>query len=155
MPVARSCKCRDSILRIVQLMILTSFRVGYYTPIYAMVNLFIHILTNPSLDSVKSDLTLLEVGAGYFARLDFETEGYCSISFPRELVQVARNAAKNAKSSESGRATAATTGASNTPDGATEMLQIDGDFDDEVIDHCQICARKTDSHTVAAAEPRG
>jgi hypothetical protein len=120
-----------------------------------MVNLFIHILKTPSLDSVKSDLTLLEVGAGYFARLDFETEGYCSISFPRELVQVARNAAENAKSSEFGGATAATTGVPNTPDGTTELLQVDGDFNDEVIDPWQICARKTDLHTVAAAESGG
>jgi hypothetical protein len=155
MPVARSCECRGFIVRIALLIILTSFRVGYYTPIYAMVNLFILILTNPSLDSVKSDLTLLEVGAGYFARLDFETEGYCSISFPRELVQVARNAADNAKASESVGATAATTSAPNTPDGATELLQTDGDFDDEVIDSRRICARKTDLHIVAAAESRG
>lgn len=112
---------------------LTMNRVAYYVPMHAMVNLFIHILTDPSLDSVKSDLVLLEVGAGYFARLDFETEGYCSVSFPKDLVQVARNAVENAKLSVAEPARVSTGAAvAATPGVGGDQLQLDGSFNDEV-----------------------
>jgi hypothetical protein len=60
-----------------------------YGPIVALINLFIYILQNPNHPRVQSDLTLMDVGAGYFARLKFATDSEFSIDFAKEIAVLA------------------------------------------------------------------
>ncbi|KIW31163.1 uncharacterized protein PV07_02832 [Cladophialophora immunda] len=75
----------------------TPVLLAFQTPIYAFINLFIHILQNPDLPTVPTDLALLEVGAGHFARLEFATESEVPIVFAKEVAALARQAVKNHK----------------------------------------------------------
>lgn len=56
----------------------------------ACINLFTHVLQHPGRESTQSDLSLLDIGAGHFARLEFATESVISHSFSREVAQLAR-----------------------------------------------------------------
>ncbi|EXJ63292.1 uncharacterized protein A1O5_11613 [Cladophialophora psammophila CBS 110553] len=76
----------------------TPVLLAFQTPIYAFINLFIHILQNPDLPTVQSDLALMDVGAGHFARLEFATEAEVPIFFAKEVAALARQAVKNHKS---------------------------------------------------------
>ncbi|KAL6245979.1 hypothetical protein RBB50_007132 [Rhinocladiella similis] len=64
---------------------------GYYTPLYAVINLFVSILQNLASTS-PSDLTLMDVGAGHFARLSFATESDFSVPLVKNLSLLANNA---------------------------------------------------------------
>ena len=120
------------------------FRVAYYVPLYSLTNLFIYILTDPKLDSVKSDLVLIEVGLGYFARLDFDTESYyVSTPFIKDLSQLARRAIETAKvhvSQQDGLRSCVNEqeplpeSSLQIPELGTEQPQIDGGSNDEVRD---------------------
>ncbi len=61
---------------------------------YALINLFIHILQNPDLPTVQSDLALMDIGAGHFARLEFATDSEVPITFAKEIAALARAAVK-------------------------------------------------------------
>lgn len=66
-------------------------RQAFYYPIVSHINLFLQILQNPSSQSAKSDLTLMEVVAGSISRVDFATNGDLKFSFPRDLTHMARS----------------------------------------------------------------
>lgn len=61
---------------------------------YALINLFIHILQNPDLPTVQSDLALMDIGAAHFARLEFATDSEIPIAFAKEIAALARTAVK-------------------------------------------------------------
>lgn len=52
---------------------------AFYYPMYAHINLFLHILEAPHLPSTTSDLALLDVSAGHFGYMAFATS---ELSFP-------------------------------------------------------------------------
>lgn len=64
-------------------------------PLYASVNLFVHILQNPECTSAQSNLVLLDIAAGFFARLEFATDGNLSLPFARDIATLARQAVEN------------------------------------------------------------
>ncbi|KIW32374.1 uncharacterized protein PV07_03926 [Cladophialophora immunda] len=66
--------------------------VAYYTPLYAIVNIFINILYDPSVASAQSDLHLMEVASGYFARLEYTTDSQWSVPLVKDTTTLARNA---------------------------------------------------------------
>ncbi|KIW09874.1 hypothetical protein PV08_11975 [Exophiala spinifera] len=66
--------------------------VSYYSPLYAAVNLFINVLYDPSQASAHSDLVLMDAASGYFALLEYATDGQWSIPLVRDISTLARNA---------------------------------------------------------------
>src|SRR5690348_2448211 len=62
---------------------------------YALINLFIYILQNPRHPRVQSDLALMDVGAGHFARLQVATDSEISVDFVKEMAALAREASEN------------------------------------------------------------
>jgi len=62
----------------------------FYFPILGAINLFINTIAAPSNPSALSDIALIEVIAGIFARLEYTSGGQLSIPFPRELAEYAR-----------------------------------------------------------------
>ncbi|KAJ5934040.1 hypothetical protein N7466_003587 [Penicillium verhagenii] len=66
----------------------------FYYPMLAVINLFIYILKAPSLDTVPSDLALLDLAAGHFARVHFLTSAQVSFTFAREVVGLANKAVR-------------------------------------------------------------
>ncbi|KAJ5632774.1 fungal-specific transcription factor domain-containing protein [Penicillium lividum] len=79
----------------------TSFSspIVFYSPMLAVINLFIYILKYPSLDTVEADLTLLDLTAGHFARVHFLTSSHVSFTFAREIVGLANKAVRRATTS--------------------------------------------------------
>ncbi|KAH0828549.1 putative fungal specific transcription factor [Fonsecaea pedrosoi] len=71
---------------------------AFSAPIQAVIDLFIHILQAPESPTVQSDLSLLDIGAGHFARVEFATNSEISTSFVKQLASFARVAVKHAKS---------------------------------------------------------
>ncbi|TVY34894.1 putative transcriptional regulatory protein [Lachnellula occidentalis] len=69
----------------------------FYYPVLGLINLFVHVLKHPTAPSAPSDITLMEVVAGHFARLEFASSGELSFSFARELSSLARLAVKKAQ----------------------------------------------------------
>lgn len=55
-----------------------------------MINLFVYILKHPGRPSVSSDLGLLQMAAGYFGYLDYATSAIRSLSFVKDIAQLAR-----------------------------------------------------------------
>ncbi|KIW27762.1 uncharacterized protein PV07_07470 [Cladophialophora immunda] len=90
--------CRQAILATehIQFDASTPVPLSFFGPIYALINLFIYILQNPQRFGIQSDLALMEVGAGYFARVKFATSSEISISFAREMATLAREATERA-----------------------------------------------------------
>lgn len=70
---------------------------AFYYPILGLINLFVHVLKHPTSPTALSDISLLEVGAGHFARLEFASSGELSFSFGREISSLARLAVKRAQ----------------------------------------------------------
>lgn len=58
----------------------------------AFVNLFIHILKFSNLPKTQSDVTLLNICAGHFARLEFATDSQISSAFVTDVASLARKA---------------------------------------------------------------
>jgi hypothetical protein len=61
----------------------------FFGPIYSLINLFIYILHNPKSPQIQSDLALMDVGSGFFARLRFSTDGKISIVLANEMALLA------------------------------------------------------------------
>lgn len=59
-------------------------------PISAAINLFMHILRDDDQARTRSDLALLNVCAGHFARLEFATASQVSFPFVSEVAALAR-----------------------------------------------------------------
>lgn len=76
----------------------TAFRLTFFGPINAVVNLFIYILKHPENPRIQSDIALLNIGAGHFARLEFATDAEISFPFVTEIAALAREAVKKARS---------------------------------------------------------
>lgn len=109
---------------------------------YALINLFIYILQSPQRPGIQSDLALMEVGAGYFARVKFATSSEISISFAREMAAVAREATERAQGRHrGGTATAHDQDISGLPQRLSESVSVNGQhlmieaqpFDDQTI----------------------
>lgn len=64
-------------------------RIVFYFPMLAVINLFIYILKIPTLETVGSDLALLDLAAGHFAKVHFLTSSQVSFTFAREIVSLA------------------------------------------------------------------
>jgi len=90
--------CRRSILstKHVQINANVSDLVAFHGPINALIHLFIHTLERPHLPTVKSDLALIEFGAGHFARLEYETNSEYPVPFARRIADLARIAVERA-----------------------------------------------------------
>jgi len=99
MPIRRSRECSPCHLRIRTGSNLTNDhdRLAYFGPLYALINLFIHILQHPELPSAQSDLALMDIGAAHFARLEFATDAEISMAFVKEIAALARTAVRRAK----------------------------------------------------------
>ena len=70
--------------------ILTSvLRMAVVVPLYACIDVFVRMIDDPTRASFQSDLALLELGVGHFARLDLYSNEKYSIPFARELVHIA------------------------------------------------------------------
>ncbi|KAB8212103.1 fungal-specific transcription factor domain-containing protein [Aspergillus parasiticus] len=69
----------------------------FYFPMLAVINLFIYILKMPTLETVRSDLALLDLAGGHFAKVHFLTSSQVSFTFAREIVGLANKAARRAK----------------------------------------------------------
>lgn len=82
---------------IFSLPVLTAGRLAFQGPMYALINLFIHILQNPELPTINSDLALMDIGAAHFARLEFATDSVVPIVFAKDVAALARTAVKNSK----------------------------------------------------------
>ncbi|KAL5314332.1 hypothetical protein ACEPPN_018758 [Leptodophora sp. 'Broadleaf-Isolate-01'] len=65
---------------------------AFYYPVLGLINLFVHVLKHPAALSSPSDIALMDVVAGHFARLEFESFGELSFSFGRDLARLARMA---------------------------------------------------------------
>ena len=64
----------------------------------AVINLFIYILKRPTLETVGSDLALLDLAAGHFAKIHFLTSSQVSFIFAREVAGLANKAVRRASS---------------------------------------------------------
>lgn len=71
-------------------------RLSFFGPIYALINLFIYILQHSDTPGIQSDLALMEVGVGFFAKVKFTTDSEVSISFVREMAALAQQATETA-----------------------------------------------------------
>lgn len=71
-----------------QLLITSS--ASFYIPLSAVFNLFVLILQDSDPDSAQSNLVLIDVGAGYFARLEFSSESSICIPLIKEMSRLAR-----------------------------------------------------------------
>jgi hypothetical protein len=63
--------------------------------LYAVVNVFINILCDPSGAAAQSDLRLMDVASGYFARLEYTTDSQWSVPLVKDTATIARNAVGN------------------------------------------------------------
>ncbi|TVY54622.1 putative transcriptional regulatory protein [Lachnellula cervina] len=75
----------------------TPLWLAFYYPVLGLINLFVHVLKHPTAPSALSDITLIDVVAGHFARLEFASSGELTFSFARELSGLARLAVKKAQ----------------------------------------------------------
>jgi hypothetical protein len=62
----------------------------------AVINLFVYILKIPTLETVESDLALLDLATGHFAKIHFITSSQVSFTFAREIVGLANKAVRRA-----------------------------------------------------------
>ncbi|KAH8807431.1 hypothetical protein F5884DRAFT_899829 [Xylogone sp. PMI_703] len=67
-----------------------------FFPFLAVNNIFLHILKFPKLNTVRSDISLLEVAAGHFRWVECATNSRCMFPFMKELPNWARMAVMNA-----------------------------------------------------------
>jgi hypothetical protein len=67
-----------------------------------MINLFVYILKHPGRPSVASDLGLLQMAAGYFGYLDYATSTFRSLSFTKDIAQLARLVTERVRDSQGG-----------------------------------------------------
>lgn len=69
---------------------LISSRFMLHYPMHAFINLFIYVIRYPTLPTVRSDLALLDVAAGYFGQMEFITGSKLSFPFARDITALAR-----------------------------------------------------------------
>ncbi|KIX06974.1 uncharacterized protein Z518_04950 [Rhinocladiella mackenziei CBS 650.93] len=59
-------------------------------PMHAFINLFIYVIQFPHMKSVRTDLALLDMAAGYFGQMDFVTGSKLSFPFARDIATFGR-----------------------------------------------------------------
>lgn len=67
-----------------------------YYPLVGCMNVFIHVLDQPSLPSVQSDMNLMEMVVGHFGHLGF-ISAETTFSLPRQMVNLAAAVVKEAR----------------------------------------------------------
>ncbi|KAJ5585689.1 fungal-specific transcription factor domain-containing protein [Penicillium hetheringtonii] len=85
-----------STLKDTELDVSFSSPVVFYFPMLAVINLFIYILKMPTLETVGSDLALLDLAAGHFAKVHFLTSSQVSFVFAREIAGLANKTVRRA-----------------------------------------------------------
>jgi hypothetical protein len=85
-----------------------------YYPLYAHINLFVHLLQQPQHPDSRSDLALLDVCAGHFGHMEIVTSFTVSFPFVREAAALAGKMVKEATSTKP-----RSTGRGSTRDGVT------------------------------------
>ena len=70
--------------------LLASFRLSFTYPMVALINLFVCVLKNMRQTTADSDLSLLDMAAGHFARMELITAYQLSFPFGREVASLAR-----------------------------------------------------------------
>ncbi|KAK5232919.1 hypothetical protein LTR47_006146 [Exophiala xenobiotica] len=92
-----ACASRSAILatRQIQIDCNCSALLARYTPVYCFMNLFVHILRDTTMDTVPSDLVLLDIAFGYFSNLEFVTGLELSRVFVRDMCHFARLAVEH------------------------------------------------------------
>lgn len=88
-----------------------------------LINLFIHVLKNPTASLPRLDVALLDVTVGYFGHMELVTAGDLAFPFARDVARLARETVQKAL-----RIDASATGAN---DYATAFHQST-DFQDQV-----------------------
>ncbi|KIW78567.1 hypothetical protein Z517_08405 [Fonsecaea pedrosoi CBS 271.37] len=73
---------------------------AFYFPMLGLINVFIYVLKHPHGASTSSDLALLDIMVGYFANMQFVTEGDMSYPFARDVANLARRTAQKAAEAE-------------------------------------------------------
>lgn len=79
------------------------FSLSIFGPLWAQINLSIYVFEKPELPTAQSDMTLLDIGAAHFSRVEFVTEA--SFPFARDMASLARNFVPRARSSTVSTAT--------------------------------------------------
>ncbi|EXJ68312.1 uncharacterized protein A1O5_08927 [Cladophialophora psammophila CBS 110553] len=84
--------CRKAILttKHVRINADVSDSVAFHGPMNALMHLFIHVLERPHLPTARSDLALIDFGAGHFARLEYDTNSEYCVPFARSIANLAR-----------------------------------------------------------------
>ncbi|KAJ5783771.1 fungal specific transcription protein [Penicillium psychrosexuale] len=67
----------------------TPIWLALYFPLVSVINIFIYILKYPALPTAPSDLALLDIATGHFARLEFASPDI-ALPFVREIARLAR-----------------------------------------------------------------
>ena len=67
---------------------------------YAVITLFVRLLSDPTSPSASSDLVTLEIAAGHFARLTLATGGQIAMPFASDLARFAKAAIDRANLDE-------------------------------------------------------
>jgi hypothetical protein len=85
------------ILKQIRLLTRNAYRLTFFGPMNAFINLFIHVLKFSHIPKIQSDVALLNVCAGHFARLEFATESQLSSAFATDVAALARKAINSVK----------------------------------------------------------
>lgn len=93
----------------------------------ACIHVFLHVLEKPSWSSIQPLISLLDMCAGHFARLDLCTSSEFRLSLPREIAACARTFCEQ---SNEGDSTVRRTGVSTPPDvSGSAFIPNDLEFD--------------------------
>ncbi|EXJ79926.1 hypothetical protein A1O3_08211 [Capronia epimyces CBS 606.96] len=77
----------------------TPVPMSFFGPMYALINLFIYILQTPQQSRIQSDLALMDVAAGHFARMQIATDSEVTFTFAKEVAALAHEAVARGSSS--------------------------------------------------------
>ena len=80
-----------------RLQLIIAFSIAFHAPMYALINLLVYILSNPTYPRLKADLAIMDIGAGHFSQLEYYTDGEVTMPFTKEIAALARVAATRAK----------------------------------------------------------
>ncbi|KAK5051556.1 hypothetical protein LTR84_003208 [Exophiala bonariae] len=69
----------------------------FYYPMVGLINLFLHILKQPSLASASSDVAILDIAVGHFGHLEILSSSELSYPFAREVAGLAHMTVKRHK----------------------------------------------------------
>ena len=70
---------------------------SFYFPMAGLTNLFVFLLSCPTLPSAQADVVLLDVAAGQFSHMAYLTSSEKGSRFTREICQLARNTVEKSR----------------------------------------------------------